>query len=248
MRVLDLGTGLGHVAFAAAALVGPTGDVTGIDQARRLLAIAEQRRARTGLDNVHFQQGDVRTFQAAGPLDAVLARLVLFHLPDAVEVIRHHARSLGPAGRVIALDYDVGTVRAEPPVPLVSQTVAWITAAFAAAGGNPVTGARLGPLLRATGLTDVETFGIQHYLAPDDPAGPALIAGVTRSLAPTIIAYGIATEEELQLDTLQQRLTHAVQSADAVILPPNLVGAWGRPPSHRARQPHRGTPPAPRRR
>jgi ubiquinone/menaquinone biosynthesis C-methylase UbiE len=44
MRVLDLGTGLGHVAFEVANLVGPRGTVVGIDQSPRLLEIAEQRR------------------------------------------------------------------------------------------------------------------------------------------------------------------------------------------------------------
>lgn len=230
MTVLDLGTGLGHVAFAAAALVGPTGNVTGIDQAPRLLEIADQRRARAGLDNVHFQLADVRTFQAPGPLDAVIGRLILFHLPDAIDVIRHHTRTLAPGGRMIALDYDAGAVRAEPGVLLLAQTVARITAAFAATGGNPVIGARLGPLLRTAGLTDVRTFGIQPYLGSNDPSGPALIADVARSLAPTILAHGIATENELQLDTLQQRLAAAAQAVDAVILPPTLVGAWGRRP------------------
>jgi protein-L-isoaspartate O-methyltransferase len=44
MRVLDLGTGLGHVAFDVANLVGPRGVVVGIDQSARLLEIAERRR------------------------------------------------------------------------------------------------------------------------------------------------------------------------------------------------------------
>jgi tRNA A58 N-methylase Trm61 len=43
MRVLDLGTGLGHVAFRVSELVGSAGAVVGIDQAAAMLAVAEQR-------------------------------------------------------------------------------------------------------------------------------------------------------------------------------------------------------------
>ena len=75
---------------------------------------------------------------------------------------------------------------------------------------------------------DVRTFGVQGYLAPDDPAGPALLAGVVRSLSPAILEHGIATAEEMDLPTLQQRFTHAVREANAVILPPTVAGAWGR--------------------
>jgi ubiquinone/menaquinone biosynthesis C-methylase UbiE len=63
MRVLDLGTGLGHVAFDVADLVGQEGMVVGIDQSTRLLEIAEHRRLAAGIDNVAFVEADVRTFQ-----------------------------------------------------------------------------------------------------------------------------------------------------------------------------------------
>lgn len=228
MRVLDLGTGLGHVAFALAALVGPTGRVVGIDREARMLAIAEQRRAAAGLENVQFRDADVRTFAADGRFDAVIGRLILFHVPDPIAVIRHHARALAPGGRVIVVDFDLGTVRAEPHVPLVSQGIGWVCDAFIAGGANPVIGSRLGPILRGAGLTEVSTFGVQRYLSSDDPTGPALIAGVIRSLAPRIVAGGIATEDELELDTLPRRLADAIAAADAVVLIPDVVGAWGR--------------------
>ena len=67
MRVLDLGTGPGHVAFLVAELVGPEGSVLGIDQSEVLLEIAESRH---GGGNVAFEQQDARTFRAEEPFDA----------------------------------------------------------------------------------------------------------------------------------------------------------------------------------
>ena len=50
MRVLDLGTGLGHVSLQVAELVGPGGPVLGIDQDEALLEVAEQRRLMAGAE------------------------------------------------------------------------------------------------------------------------------------------------------------------------------------------------------
>jgi hypothetical protein len=76
----------------------------------------------------------------------------------------------------------------------------------------------------------VTTFGVQTYLAPDDPTGPGWIAGLVRSLARRIIGAAIATEADLAVDTLQQRLAQALAGSDAILLPPTLVGAWGTTP------------------
>jgi protein-L-isoaspartate O-methyltransferase len=43
MRVLDLGTGLGHVAQLVADLVGPEGEVIGVDAEPALLEVAKSR-------------------------------------------------------------------------------------------------------------------------------------------------------------------------------------------------------------
>ena len=227
MRVLDLGTGLGHVAFAVGDMVGPSGFVLGVDQSERPLAVAEERRSALGRDNIRFQQVDVHQLEVGEQFDALVARLLLFHLPDAVDVVHSLLRFLKPGGRVVAIEFDIGTARSEPELPLVTETGARIEAAFRAAGADPRIGAHIALMLEDAGLTGVETFGLQVYLRPDDPRGPALFAGVTRSLSHKMLSEGIATEEELGLATLEQRLSEDVAAARAVVLPPGVVGAWG---------------------
>ncbi len=130
----------------------------------------------------------------------------------------------------VAIDFDIGGSRAEPPIALVDDVLRWVEEAFRAAGAWPRIGARLGLLLGEAGFERVATFGVQAYLAPRDPSGPALLAGVVRSLAPAIIRHGIATAEQLDVATLDRRIAQAVQDDDAVILPPTVVGAWGYSP------------------
>jgi hypothetical protein len=153
---------------------------------------------------------------------------MLFHLADAVDVVRHHAAGLRPGGTFVAIDFDVGAARTEPPTPLTATLVEWMLAAFRAAGADPVIGTRLVPLLEEAGLAEVAGFGIQGYLRPGDPAGPAIIAGVTRSLAPQMLAAGIATEEQLGLDTLERRIADELREAAATVVLPTVSGAFGR--------------------
>ena len=94
MRVLDLGTGLGHVAFQISDLVGPTGSVVAIDQGPAMLAVAERRRVAADIENIRFVRADARTFRDGAAFDAVVGRLILFHVPDPVAVVRHHVEGL----------------------------------------------------------------------------------------------------------------------------------------------------------
>ena len=226
MRVLDLGTGIGHVAMLVADLVGPQGCVVGIDTSARLLDVAAARGSTR--PQLHFVEGDVRSWRDSEPFDAVVGRLILFHLADPVGVLRHHAASLRPAGLLLALDFDLSACRAEPELPLLTEAVGWVKAAFRSAGASPAIGARLALLLAHAGLDDVQGFGIQGYIAPGDPSGPARLSGVVRTLAPQIVATGLATPEQIGIDTLEARLADAVQASGSVFLPPTLAGAWGR--------------------
>jgi ubiquinone/menaquinone biosynthesis C-methylase UbiE len=231
MRVLDLGTGLGHVAFQVADRLAPGGSVVGVDRASRMLEIAESRRAAAGVETVSFVEGNARSFESSEPFDAIVARLLVFHLPDREAVLRRQLEALRPGGTMVLVEFDIGVMRTEPETPLVRASHAWIEAAFRSAGADPRIGARIGLLLRRIGLEDVTTFGIQPYFGPEDPTGPILCAGVVRSLAPQIVAQGIADEAELGLDTLQARIVEELVASDAVVLPPAVVGAWGRRPA-----------------
>jgi hypothetical protein len=144
--------------------------------------------------------------------------------------VRHQLHNLRPGGLFVAIDFDIGGARAEPPVGLASDALTWIMRAFTAAGASPKIGARLGSILHEAGLDQVTTFGVQDYLQPGDPTGPGLLAGVVRSLADVITKHGIATAEQLDVTTLDRRIADELRREHAVLLPPTVVGAWGRRP------------------
>ncbi len=227
MRVLDLGTGLGHVARICGEIVGPAGEVVGIDNSAGVIEVARRRAREAGVTNVTFVEGEAGTWRVPEPVDAIVARLLLFHVADPVAVVRHHLNNLRAGGSFVAIDFDVQAARAEPSVPIVEEALRWVLEAFRAAGAWPQIGARLGPILEDAGLGRVTTFGIQAYASSRSPAGLAALAAVVRSLAPAILRHGIATAEQLDLPNLQHRLADACRGADAVVLLPTVAGAWG---------------------
>src|SRR5438270_2846340 len=83
-RVLDLGSGAGDVAMLAARLVGPAGEVVGVERNPNSIAWARERVARAGLRNVTFAQSDVHELANDRPFDAAVGRWILMFVPDPV--------------------------------------------------------------------------------------------------------------------------------------------------------------------
>src|SRR5271157_6280616 len=82
MRVLDIGSGAGDVAFLAAELVGAAGEVVGTDRSETALTSARRRAMERSLSNVSFRDGDPTMLTFDRPFDAVVGRYVLMFSPD----------------------------------------------------------------------------------------------------------------------------------------------------------------------
>src|SRR6266702_1315659 len=97
-RVLDLGSGVGDVAMLAARLVGPSGEVMGIERDPRSITRARTRAAEAGLRNVTFTQSDVAQFSSDKPFDAAVGPYILQFLPDPAAVLRALSQRVRPGG------------------------------------------------------------------------------------------------------------------------------------------------------
>lgn len=233
MCVLDIGSGTGDVAFLAARLVGPEGRVIGTDRDPTQVAFAEQRARANGLTNVRFLAVDFREVELGAAVDAIVGRLVLMYAADPLDALRRVLRQLKRGG-VIALqesiiDYD-GAVLIEPLDCLAARAVEWFRAGFKHAGVQPRMGIRLFGLMRAAGLNpslEIETFApIQQ-----GPEGELfrILTSVVRSQLPAIVASGAATEAEIDIETLEQRLIADAPPQGVVgYFNSGHVGVWAR--------------------
>jgi ubiquinone/menaquinone biosynthesis C-methylase UbiE len=225
MRVLDLGCGAGDVSFVVADMVGPGGSVVGVDRSREALDRARVRAGQRGLSRVQFVEGDLHEPAPGGPFDAIVERLVLMWAPDPAALLRQQATVLRPGGLVVPVEVDVSTIRWLPDTPFTTQIRSWLVEAFAKAGISTL-GPRLRAVVEEAGLRPLGTIGIQPHFGPDDPVGIAAVVENMRIAAPLIVSTGVATAEEIGMDTFEQRLREEQERHQASAATPMLLSTW----------------------
>jgi ubiquinone/menaquinone biosynthesis C-methylase UbiE len=100
-QVLDVACGTGLVSFAALEVVGPTGQILGVDLSDRMVQVARSRAAARQFSNTNFERMDAEKLDLSdASFDVVLCGLGLMYLPDPAEAVREMRRVLRPGGRI----------------------------------------------------------------------------------------------------------------------------------------------------
>ncbi len=229
MRVLDAGAGAGDVTLLLAEKVGPAGQVIAVDNNPAILDIAWRRVEAAALTNVSFVQGDVTKVEFEGDFDAIVGRFILQHLRQPVTVLAHLAHFLRPEGIIGFQELDQTRLfYSMPPASLYDQAFFWIREAVGRAGLDPHLGMRLYSLFLDAGLPAPEMRSDAVVGAAPDWLGYEVIAGTVRSLLPLILKFGIATEQEVGIDTLAARLQNEIVSQRGMGRGPDVISAWTR--------------------
>lgn len=227
MKVLEVGSGAGDVTLLAAALVGPTGTVVGIERNPASLERARARVQAAGLTQVAFVEGDLTSLRPEGEFDAVVGRLVLQHLPDPALVLRGLVRLLRPGGIVAFQEIAIPQMGASaPPVLLLDQVYRWVNEGLRRAGVESRFGLHLYRVFLDAGLPAPTLYCDAFAGAGPDWGWYEVIAESVRTLLPVIIGQGIATAEEIAIDTLAQRCREAAVSQRSIVLAPDYISAW----------------------
>jgi ubiquinone/menaquinone biosynthesis C-methylase UbiE len=225
MRVLDAGCGVGDVSLIAAELASPGGAVVAVDRDPVVLQRARARCAELGAANITFVQADLHDLPDLGGFDAVVGRLVLMYARDPVAMLRDLVRRVRPGGIVAFQEIDLTSPISLPEGPLYRQMFQWMVAAFAAAGADPQMGLKLFATFRAAGLPSPELETTRFLGGGPDFFAYAQGTMVLRSLLPLIVARGIATADEIAIETLEERVRAEAVAGGGVISMPMHVGA-----------------------
>jgi SAM-dependent methyltransferase len=98
-RILDIGCGCGHSSVELAALVGPSGSVTGLDVSRPMLDVARARPAAPGSGALEFLEADAQTADLGG-FDAIYSRFGVMFFNDPRAAFANMRKALKPGGRL----------------------------------------------------------------------------------------------------------------------------------------------------
>jgi ubiquinone/menaquinone biosynthesis C-methylase UbiE len=210
MRVLDIGCGAGDVTMLVAGLVGPTGHVVGIDRDEAVIGAARQRINERGLRNVEFAQHDAETYEGPDHFDAAICRYVLIHQTDPVRFLQAAREHVRPGGIVAVHEMDsTRGVQSNPRVLLLHQIQALLQTAFRQMGTAADAGGRLVQLFADAGLPAPHLFAETVVESGEDQMLLPLFTATLREVLPRLVASGVVSEDEIEIDTLTERLRRA---------------------------------------
>ena len=216
MRVLDVGCGNGDLSRIAAALVGPGGEVVGIDRSEGALASARAVPAAKEIAPIHYQTVDLSgELPDLGLFDAIIGRRVLMYLPDAAATLARLAQLAKPYTIIGFQEHargDLPTGAGDLPVHRECYRMVWDT--VVAEKGDATLGYRLARLISEAGFT-IEHARSEGVLI--QPWEESFLPTLTRLMLPRMIEHGIVREEDVDVDALADRIDTERRAVNSTI-------------------------------
>ena len=177
--------------------------------------------------NVDFIKADLNALSIDNAqFDAVVGRRVLMYLPDPRKIIAKLSAMLKDGWVLIFQEHD-STLSSKSIVPMLlhKQVDKWIWDTVEREGGNIHLGFDLWSLLKQKGLT-VEKVRAEAVV--QTPDAPFPIVPIVKAMLPRIIKTGVAAEDEIDINTLEDRLAEERDKSKATYIREMVFYAWAR--------------------
>ena len=170
-KILDVATGTGAVALAAAQTLGPQGRVQAIDLAENMLTKARANFQRAGLSNIDFHVMDAESLEFKSRyFDNVTCSFGIFFLPDMLAGLTSWRQVLKPGGRVMFTTFSANAF--QPLAEMFRQRLETFGVAIPIENWTQLaTEQECHELLEAAGFTETQVIKEQlgyHLNQPDD--------------------------------------------------------------------------------
>lgn len=163
-QVLDVGCGTGDDARILASLVGPHGQVTGIDASKTMIEVAQERSSASALP-VQFAVGDVFSLDFSdSAFDACRCETVLMHLDgEPARAIAEMVRVTRPGGRVVLSEFHWDALVIDHPDQTRTRRIVHTVCDAIRHGW---IGGQLPRLMANVGLIDIQVEGYTFRWTP----------------------------------------------------------------------------------
>ena len=169
--VLDLGSGGGIDVLLSARRVGATGKAYGLDMTDEMLALANENKRKSGIENVEFLKGEIENIPLPdNSVDVIVSNCVINLSADKDKVLREAFRVLKPGGRFAVSDI---VTRGEMLPEVRKSVLAWVGCIAGALEENEYRGK-----LAAAGFEQIGIEPTRIYRAEDAKellAGPVAV-------------------------------------------------------------------------
>ena len=227
MSVVDLGCGVGMTTQLLAELVGPAGEVVGVDYSA---AQVEQARAMlpAKFSNVRFVEASATdTGLPREAFDLVYSRFLLIHLQDPESALREMHELLKPEGIFTVEDGDLTSGSSEPHSKL--KEFSRLFGALGPKWGVDYTlGRRLFHLVMNARFSHVEITFNQPVFAQGE--NKRLMELSVAEAGPSFVAAGLLSREQLNKTVAEMRRLGEDRTVLAIM--PRMSQVWARKPPH----------------
>ena len=229
MRVLDVGTGIGDVAFLAADLVGNAGQIVGVDRSPIALAAARKRTDVQSIRNVLFREGDPTEIVFDRPFDAVVGRYVLCFQRDPSEMLQKIATLVRRGGLIVFDEINLHGAQSFPSSPIYDMCCTWVEETMRLSGVDTRMGIKLHSAFVRAGLT-APTMRVAAAVAAGANSSGIVewVVATVGTLLPEIERLGVATAADVGFETLADRVNREVSASGSVVIRHTDFGAWCR--------------------
>lgn len=227
-RALDLGCGAGLDAITMGHLVGPTGEVHGVDYDEAMVTKARVHAEADGVSAwvTHHHASASALPWPNGFFDASRSELVFQHLLDPERAFDELMRVTKPGGQLVVIDGDWATLTIDSDETELERRLVQFNAAHMM--NNPFSGRHLRRMFTSRGFTDL-TIDVQPVILADVAAARQMMR--LNALTREALATGVIDAGEAQ--RWEASLTRASDSG-AFFASVNMVLVSGRKPPRRA--------------
>jgi ubiquinone/menaquinone biosynthesis C-methylase UbiE len=230
-RCLDIGCGPGECMRLMGEIVGPSGEVTGLDRDGKAGRKALERLQSTGTSRYRFIEANVESIDDidAPPFDLTFARLALLFTQDPVAVLRKMYRWTKPGGYIAIQDYHVRTMNLYPQIEAYRELMQVIIETCERSGQDMEFAFKLPVYFVEAGIGPPDGTDMNIPMTSFEPF-MAMYQALCRSLLPKAIELGVTNEARME------RVFRDIDRAAGdrrhySALWPLMIGVWKRKPA-----------------